>query len=382
MPAIHQIGHDSENLLFEEGLNRFGGVILSPLNYTPDEVRAQLGLLRERPNFVTIFDPHLYRPQSERMCLPNWNYYPKDIETSDLTPELWNSTIDKVAKTAIDLETDFVASPAIAPKSFPDEYFLDLVEIGNRLEETLRNTEVAPMQTVIANMADLSAPSRAMTIASIVSRSRCSDFLLVLVNTARPGREIAEAEEIKGAMRLIASLEAAGQRVTVAFCSADVVLWKHAGATNCVSGKFFNLRRFTISRFDEPKGKGGGQLSYFFEEALLAFLRQGDVLRVRGKKFVSESSNRNPFSGPILEAIPIKRPWLALGWRQYLYWFAEIEGRLGSGAESAVEIVKIADENWGKIEKLDPPLYMGDRQTDGSWVRQWRRALAEFPTFR
>jgi hypothetical protein len=92
MPAIHQIGHDSENLLFEEGLNRFGGVILSPLNYTPDEVRAQLGLLRERPNFVTIFDPHLYRPQSERMCLPNWNYYPKDIETSDLTPELWNST--------------------------------------------------------------------------------------------------------------------------------------------------------------------------------------------------------------------------------------------------------------------------------------------------
>jgi hypothetical protein len=48
-----------------------------------------------------------------------------------------------------------------------------------------------------------------------------------------------------------------------------MILWKAAGATNCATGKFFNLRRFTISRFEEPDSSGGGQLGYWFEKALL-----------------------------------------------------------------------------------------------------------------
>jgi len=37
-----------------------------------------------------------------------------------------------------------------------------------------------------------------------------------------------------------------------------MILWKAAGATNCASGKYFNLRRFTLSRLDEPEENGGG----------------------------------------------------------------------------------------------------------------------------
>jgi hypothetical protein len=50
--------------MFEEGLSRFGGAILSPLNYKPAEIAAQLEQLKYRQGFVTLFDPHLYRPQS------------------------------------------------------------------------------------------------------------------------------------------------------------------------------------------------------------------------------------------------------------------------------------------------------------------------------
>ena len=35
-----------------------------------------------------------------------------------------------------------------------------------------------------------------------------------------------------------------------------------------------------------------------------------------------------PFCGPILEAIPTKEARVALGWRQFLYWFADAEHRL------------------------------------------------------
>lgn len=382
MAAFHQLGHNSENLLFEEGLARFGGVILSPLNYGPAAVAAQIESLKGRENFVTVFDPHLYRPQSERMCLPEWDYYPKDVETSDFNEKWWASIVDSVASTALGLGTTAVASPAIVPKAFPDEFFVQLIENGRRLEAALRGATVKPVQTVIVNMADLSSIARVMTIASIVSRSPIPECLLVLVSNVEPRREFTDPEELKGAMRLIASLESGGQRVTVAFSSAEMVLWKAAGATNCATGKFFNLRRFTISRFDEPNGGGGGQLGYWFEEALLAFLRQSDVLRVRDRGFESAASADNPFAASIVEAIPAKQAWVALGWRQFLHWFANAEFRLRTGAVSANDLVAVADGNWAEIEKSKPPLFMEERQNDGSWVRQWLRALVEFPYFR
>ncbi len=382
MPAFHQIGHDSENLMFEGGLERFGGAILSPLNYGPSDVAAQLTRLKDRKDFVTILDPHLYRPQSERMCLPEWEYYPKDVDTADFNQKWWAGIVEKVAKTAVELEPTAVSSPAIVPKTFPNEFFLELIENGNRLEAALRGTNVKPIQTVVVNLADLTSIGRVMTIAGIISKSRISDCLLVLVGNTEPRRELADPEELKGAMRLIATLESGDQRVTVASSSSEMVLWKAANATNCATGKFFNLRRFTISRFDEPNGGGGGQLGYWFEESLLAFLRQSDLLRVRSRELLSAASTENPFSSAILENIPAQKAWVALGWRQFMYWFADTEFRLRTGAVSAEDLVGVADGNWAAIEKSKPALLMEERQNDGSWVRQWFRALIEFPYFR
>lgn len=382
MPAFHQVGHNSETLVFEDGLTRFGGAILSPLNYGPSALAAQIQRLKGREDFVTVLDPHLYRPQSERLCLPEWDYYPKDVDTADFNEKWWASIVDEVAKTAVNLGPTAVASPAIVPKTFPDDFFVHLIENGNRLERALSGTSVRPIQTVVVSLADLSTPRRAMAIASIISRSRIPECLLVFVGNIEPRRELADPEELKGAMRLIATLESGGQPVTVEFCSSEMVLWKAAGATNCASGKFFNLRRFTISRFDEPNGGGGGQLGYWFEEALLAFLRQSDLLRVRARELISAASAENPFGEAILAAIPAKEPWVALGWRQFLHWFAEAEFQLRSGAVSANDLITIADGHWAEIEKSKAPLIMEERQNDGSWVRQWLRALVEFPYFR
>lgn len=66
-------------------------------------------------------------------------------------------------------------------------------------------------------------------------------------------------------------------------------------ATSCATGKFFNLRRFTKSRFEEPAG-GGGQLPYWVEESLFAYLRETDVLRVRDEGLIADASRRKPSS--------------------------------------------------------------------------------------
>ncbi len=113
----------------------------------------------------------------------------------------------------------------------------------------------------------------------------------------------------------------------------------------------------------------------------MAFLRQSDLLRVRQRELLSSSSKANPFSEQILAAIPGKTPWLGLGWRQFLHWFADAEYRLENALASAEDLVSQADENWAAIEESRPRIFMEERANDGTWIRQWRRALEEFPYF-
>ena len=102
MPAFHQIGHDSENLLLIPDLGRFAGAILSPLNYTPEETVQQVSDLKKAGKF-TLLDPYMYHPQSDRGQLPKWSYYPKDVETADLSSEgWWSALVDRVAKAAVE----------------------------------------------------------------------------------------------------------------------------------------------------------------------------------------------------------------------------------------------------------------------------------------
>jgi hypothetical protein len=381
MPVFHQIGHDSENLLAVPELDRFAGAILSPLNYTPGETQQQISELKKAGKF-TLLDTYLYHPQSDKGQLPKWSYYPKDVDTADLSSESWWSPlVNGVAQTAAEIGVDAVCSPAIVPKTFSDDFYSQMIEHGNQLQDALKGTKIQPFQTVVVNLPELTAADRVMTIASIISQSTIEDCMLAFIGNVEPRRELADPEELKGALRLISMLAHGGQRVTVAFSSSDMILWKAAGATNCATGKFFNLRRFTLSRLLEDSGGGGGQLGYWFEESLLAFLRQSDLLRVQSRSLISPASQSNPFCEQILAAIPASKAWVALGWRQFLYWFADAEHRIETGGVSPEDLVKLADKNWGAIENSKPPIFMEERSNNGDWVRQWLRASVEFPYY-
>jgi hypothetical protein len=85
-------------------------------------------------------------------------------------------------------------------------------------------------------------------------------------------------------------------------------------ATYSKYGQPFKESAFVLDELKVIKGKrrlildvypscarrgGGGQLGYWFEESLLCFLRQSDLLRVQGKGLLSEASRANPFSANI-----------------------------------------------------------------------------------
>lgn len=381
MPAYHQMGHDSENLLWTEELAQYRGAILSPVNYDRAKVAAQIEWAREQECFETVFDPQLYVPTSERGRLREWPYFPNDVDTADIASDAWWSGIlDALVGVCAAIGPTAVCSPAVLPGTYPDDYFARMVSVGDQLCTRLAGSGLRPVQTAVVGTPDLAVAGRPMAIASILSRARTNHVYLVLVSQTEPRRELSDVEEVKGAMQLIAAMRVAGLEVTVGFSSSDVLLWKAAGASHCATGKFFNLRRFTRTRFEEPRGQGGGQLPYWFEESLMAFLRQSDVQRIMPMNLPRLGTSPNPFGAQILQQLTTEpeRAWLALAWRQFMFWFADVENRLDAGTVTAAALLREADSNWRTLDDVD--FLTEERRNDGGWIRPWRRALTEFRT--
>ncbi len=372
------MGHDTANLLTEKHLMAYRGAILSPVNDVLKGMLADVkGVRKKQPSFEFIFDPQLYYPRSDRGCLKKWPYFPTDLDTADTqSSSWWKKLIEDVIKDCADIAPDAICSPAVVPRSYSDDYYATMVSIGEALTAELKGSKVKPIQTAIVGLNELAAPKKPLAVASLLSRASCGRLFLVLTSSLEPRRELNDAEEVFAAMNLIRLLTESGMEITVGFCSSDVLLWKLAGASHCATGKFFNLRRFSKARFDEPTD-GGGQVPYWFEESLLAFLREPDLIKMQNAGLLSNSSQRNPYAQDILKVLETKprKAWQALSWRHYMWWFADIEARVANGAVQVPDLINDADALWGKIEDA---IIMEERSNTGTWLRAWRQACIEY----
>jgi len=376
--VYHQMGHDSINLVNEPNLSNYSGAILSPVNYDEEKIIAQVKSMREKENFEAIFDPQLYFPQTERGKLREWSYFPNDVDTALVSSEKWWKKVTKdIVDTCVKINAHAACSPVFAPRSYTNDYYSMMISIGNHFHRQITQKGILPIQSMMVSLADLSNESRPQHIASIISQTKSDRLYLIFVSEITPRRELDDTEELKSAMQLIQLLENSGIKVIVGFCSSEFILWKVAGASSCATGKFFNLRRFTSSRFEEPTS-GGGQLPYWFEEGLLSFLRDSDLIRVQKRNLISDETLKNPFSQLILKKMKDEpgSPWLSLSWRQFMFAFADLESRIVNDEICIANLLLEAENKWLEIEEI--PILMEEIRNDGKWIRSWRRAVVEF----
>lgn len=383
MASYLQMGHDTENLVGEKDLDEFQGIVLSPLNRSPEELLKHVKEFKEKGDYDIVLDPQLYFPRSMRGKLQEQSYFPSDLDTADIySPSWWDKIVNLLCDFSRQLDVNAVASPAILPKRWTDDYFSICSDVSQNLFDTLEGTNIKTLTTVMVDTKELSDPDSVFKKASILSEADSSGYYLVLVSDVDPRREFAESDELFGIMTLIKELENTGRRVIVSHCSSDMILFKAAGATSCASGKFFNLRRFTKSRYEEPGG-GGGQLSYWFEHSLLAFLREADILRLKAEgydNYVGTLHSGNYWADKILEKLKKEtgKAWLALGWRQYLSWFCKTELLLSGNnpIEKVKGWLKASEDFWLTLE--DDDILLEEPRNNGAWLRPWRQALIKF----
>lgn len=377
MGAYHQMGHNSQNLVKE--VAGFVGAILSPINYDQEDMIDQVQDFAERPDFDTIFDSQLYFPRSDMGQLRTWSYFPGDnFETADADAKAWWDKLhDDVVGAARTVEAKGVASPIILPRQFDDNYYQRITGRYQDFATRASSAGLNPYQTLLVSPEDLSDLARTMAVASLVTATKAERVYLVVQSDLAPRFEYTDSEGIKGIMRLITLLRENRIETTVGFCSSDMVLWKFAGAAHCATGKFWNIRRFNRQRFEEPSD-GGTQVGYWFEESLMAFIRQADIARLQKVGILSKRSLNSPTCQAILAHMQTNpaKAWPKLGWLQFMDWFQETECILGTGQYDLDRTLNAAEENWEKVEEAK--ILMDEKKNDGRWLRPWRQAILEY----
>lgn len=384
MSAYHQIGHDSESMVVETELNHFAGAILSPVNYSLDETIAQCVRFRQANRSIDIiFDPQLYVPSANRGQLQHWPHKPNDIDTADQSSlDWWKGTTTKIIDVCQSFKPAGLCSPAFLPRIFDDAYYSLLVDIGDATAQQLKNDallkkQTRPFFTALVGLVDLGRSQRYLQVGSILSKYSGKDIYLVFVDDEKPRNERSDSGALEGAARLVRVLSQSGFRITVGFTSSEMVLWKAAGAANVATGKFFNLRRFTRGRWDEEESSGGRNIPYWFEPALLAFIREADLRRYMAEFPIDPSHDTNSFSKSILEKLDSseRKAWVADSWRQFLYWFAHCESVIGNDFAKGSEMVSNAVDTWHAVKGAK--LRFEEERNNGDWVRAWDIVLNE-----
>ena len=119
-------------------------------------------------------------------------------------------------------------------------------------------------------------------------------------------------------------------------------------------------------------------MPYFTDGSLVTWLREPDLKILEGKGvFDRATAAPDQYSKTILEIVDSgeEKAWVAIGWRQYLAWFARVEAEISANQSVAKAILKHADALWSKVEQDE--IYLYDRSNNGSWIRPWLNALSK-----
>ena len=372
MAVYHQMGHNSRNLLNEPCLDRFVGAILSPVN---EDLASIESLVQEHqgPQFELLFDPQLYFPRSNRLCLNDWSYFPDDVDTADLSQLAWWQNVNtSLAAVVNSVGVSSLCSPVAAARTYTNQYYALCVDVCRDLAQRVAQAEV--LQTVLIDYDQLSLPTRPLEIATIVSRTPANRCYVIVHSDIPPRRELGDETCLRGALDLIQALEESGLSTIVGYTSTDIVLWKYAGASATATGKFFNLRRFSPGRWDDPS-PGGGQLPYWTEPSLMAFLREGDLDRVADAGFLPTASCTSEPAAAIVRnrADNPGEAWLGMSWRQYMNWFQEFDHLHPSPFVQADAFLAACETAWRALNNAG--VLMEEMDNDGSWLRKWRLAI-------
>ena len=375
-----QTGHQSWGYINAEGLDTFDGVVLSPVNDKPGDVKHRVAALRKsNPSVEVIFDPQIYNPLGKKGKLTEWNYYSDDIGTIDHSNlSWWIKKSQAIAADAASVHATTMCVPAYIPRVLDTEYYKSIVELGDEVNALAQSNGLDTALTVIVPLSQFHSIEKTFEIASVVSSSSCERIYLNFLDEKTLGRQpLHDQSALASAIHLVRLLSS-NQRVHVGCVGQELMLWLASGATDLSTGNYINLRRFTPSRWEEEDESAKRNNSYWCDDRLLTLLRDADVLRLdRAGWYGADAFHGNEFSEKIISILRggSGDAWQKLSWLQYMKWFSNVTARVKS-ANDAEKILLDSLDAWKFVEQ-QRILFFDSYNRDLVHPISWLNALNE-----
>jgi len=238
------------------------GVILSPHDENPDDLRAYIGgLSRRSPAADLLLDPQLYvstiRNANEGK-LPQYGYYRQGLSLRDLATV---RNIQQLVSQCIDYQRDLqlthVLSPTICAESFTDRsaqialtMAQEAIDYWAGIEGERRPLLISFLFSEVA----LANSDQVSEFLDTISLMEADGFYLIVDRATPVYSQEFEPSRLARMMRLIYSLKRSRFQVVCGYSDFVSLLYASAGASAVATGWSQKLRRFNRSRFRPSAG--------------------------------------------------------------------------------------------------------------------------------
>lgn len=284
MKIYHQAGHNTVWNIDSFKSDQTGdGIIFSPVHYPKNKMQdVDTGIKK-----VSLFDPQFYIPDSQKVKLHSYDFFPEKIAEGFTT-----TNFEALAHKSASLCLQFQIENSFESIIIPARYFPDLITDYIDKQKTF---SVEPFlaeikQNGIDKKVFVSLP---LTVKMTQDKGYRTELLnwitsypeisgvYILNQIGEATKQISQYENLESHVSFIQDLQQAGLEIIVGYCNTESILLSGINPYALTFGAYENTRNFSIDKFLEDESEKRGPAPRVYIPKLLNWVRYDTVIEIK-----------------------------------------------------------------------------------------------------
>lgn len=283
MNIYHQAGHNSVWNInsYQNGVG--DGIILSPVHQARNKIEGLAPDLKQH----CIFDPQFYVPDSQKIKLNSYDFFPERITDGFSTIDYASSASESAEQcVAFQVDNDFGA--LLIPARYFDQMLTDYID-------RQRQFTVEPFLTAISSIGTkkdiyLTLPVTGAMISDAVYRGQLLNWIAsypeiagvyLLLCIDEGAKQISDFDTLHNHALFVQDLQRADLAVICGYCNTEGLILAALGVHAVTIGAYENTRRFSIDKFLDDDAMKKGPAPRIYLPKLLNWIRYDTAVEIR-----------------------------------------------------------------------------------------------------
>jgi hypothetical protein len=285
LEIFHQCGHNAvwnRNSFLDRGIGN--GLIFSPVHEKMQQIEGYPDELKG----ASLFDPQFYLPNSQKVKLKEYPFFPEAITDGFITSDFSVLAIDS-ARQCISFQLEQGFDDLVIPARFHDQmisnYFdaqdaYSVVPFLTAISELGHGGKLVYLTVAITNHMVADEGFRERLLNWITSYSEIDGIYLIISND-RPTKQICDPDVIFNNLELVKILKDAGLEVLVGYCNTESLIYTLNGDLGVTFGAYENTRIFSMDKFMTSEEDQRGPRPRIYLKGLMNWVQLEQAREIR-----------------------------------------------------------------------------------------------------